>query len=209
MPKRARPCWRTFLGSSRANAPDLRSSIREEPETMHRSLVALVARLAATVAIASGGTATAGESYVLGDLKIDHPWARASAGAAAAGAAYMQISTRGAAADRLVGAATPVAGKAELHTHIVEGDIMRMRPVEFIAIEPGQAVELKPGGLHVMLIGLKAPLKEGERFPLTLTFAGAGTVTVEVAVESVAAAGPAVQGHEAGGHDMGSDHKPH
>lgn len=165
---------------------------------MHRSLIALAAIAAVTVAYA----AAAGEAYTLGDLKIDHPWARASAGAAAAGAAYMQISTRGATTDRLVGASTPVAGKAELHTHLAEGDVMRMRPVESITIEPGKPATLEPGGLHIMLIDLKAPLKEGESFPLTVTFADAGAVTVEVDVESVAAPGPA-------GHDMGKPHKPH
>lgn len=176
---------------------------------MPRTFVALVALVAASAVLAFGGPATAGESYTLGDLKIDHPWARASAGAAAAGAAYMQISTRGATADRLVGASSPVAAKAELHTHIAEGDIMRMRPVESIAIEPGKPAELQPDGLHVMLIDLKAPLKEGERFPLTLTFADAGSVTVEVAVRSVAAAGAATHGHDAGSHDTGKAHTAH
>ncbi|MFO1154694.1 MAG: copper chaperone PCu(A)C [Rhodospirillales bacterium] len=167
---------------------------------MHRSLVLLTALAAIALAPAA---AMAAESYQLGDLQITHPWARASAGAATAGAAYMQISTRGTAADQLVAASTPVAGKAELHTHVTEGDIMRMRPVDSIAIAPGQPTELKPGGLHVMLLDLKAPLKEGESFPLTLNFAHAGTITVEVAVGSVAAGGPAMHEHEMGGH------KPH
>lgn len=173
---------------------------------MHRSLIGLAAL--AVVALASAA-ATGGEVYTVGDLTIDHPWARASAGAASAGAAYMQIGTRGAAADRLVGATTPVAGKAQLHTHVVEGDVMRMRPVDAIAIEPGKPTELKPGGLHVMLIDLKAPLKEDASFPLTLTFANAGSLTVEVAVLSIAAAGPDMAGHDKGGHDMGKEHKPY
>jgi|APTNR8051073442_1049403.scaffolds.fasta_scaffold04178_5 hypothetical protein len=123
-----------------------------------------------------------GHDYKLGDLTIDHPWARASVGAN--GAAYMIISTSGNMPDQLVAAASPVAGKAELHTHIVEGDVMRMRPITAIEVNVGEPAVLKPGGLHVMLIGLKAPLKEGETFPLTLTFQKAGSVTVNVAVQS-------------------------
>ena len=133
--------------------------------------------------------------YRLGDLAIDHPWARA-AGASANGAAYMVISTSGATPDQLIGVSAPIAEKAELHTHIMEGDVMRMRPVKAIEVNVGEPATLKPGGLHVMLIGLKAPLKEGEQFPLTLTFEKAGSVTVEVAVEAAGASGY----HDQGGH---------
>lgn len=139
--------------------------------------------LGAAVAALTIATATFAHDYTLGDLKIDHPWARASAGAAANGAAYMTITTAGAAADQLVKAASPVADKVELHTHILDGDVMRMRPVSGITVNVGEPAVLRPGGLHVMLIGLKEPLKEGSQFPLTLTFEKAGTVTVQVDVE--------------------------
>jgi copper(I)-binding protein len=132
--------------------------------------------------------AASAHDYKLGDLTIDHPWARASV--AANGAAYMTISTSGSAPDQLVAAASPVAGKVELHTHIVEGDVMRMRPVKAIEINVGEPAVLKPGGLHVMLIGLKAPLKEGDKFSLTLTFEKAGTVTVDVSVQAAGAGLP-------------------
>lgn len=139
--------------------------------------------LGAAVAALTIATATFAHDYTLGDLKIDHPWARASAGAAANGAAYMTISTAGTATDQLVKAASPVAEKVELHTHILDGDVMRMRPVSGITVNVGEPAVLRPGGLHVMLIGLKEPLKEGSQFPLTLTFEKAGTVTVQVDVE--------------------------
>ncbi|MFZ1414656.1 MAG: copper chaperone PCu(A)C [Defluviicoccus sp.] len=140
--------------------------------------------LSAAVAALTITTATFAQDYTLGDLKIDHPWARASAGAAANGAAYMTITTAGTATDQLVKAASPVADKVELHTHILDGDVMRMRPVSGITVNVGEPAVLRPGGLHVMLIGLKEPLKQGGQFPLTLTFEKAGTVTVQVDVEA-------------------------
>lgn len=126
--------------------------------------------------------------YKVGSLTIEHPWARASV--AANGAAYMTISNSGTEADELLAAASPVADKVELHTHIMEGEVMKMRPVKAIEVNVGEPAALKPGGLHIMLIGLKAPLKEGEKFPMTLTFKNAGTVDVEVAVQSVGANTP-------------------
>lgn len=138
------------------------------------------------------GSVAAAQDYKAGSVTIDHPWARASV--TETGAAYMTITNHGTAADELVAAASPVAGKAELHTHIAEGDIMRMRPVGEIDLGAGQSAMLKPGGLHIMLIGLKAPLKEGEQFPLTLTFKKAGEVTVGVPVQAAGADAPAPMG---------------
>jgi periplasmic copper chaperone A len=120
-------------------------------------------------------------------IVVSHPWSSATPGHIANGVAFLTVTNHGAEADRLVGASTPVADKAELHTHLMEDGIMKMRPVEAIDIAPGATVELKPGGLHVMLLGLKAPLTEGQTYPLTLTFAKAGTVTVEVAVTAIGA----------------------
>lgn len=155
---------------------------------MTRSLFAALA-----LALLVPAAATAADVR-LGDLSIEQPWARASV--AANGAAYMTIRTSGAEADRLIGAASPVATTVELHTHLVEGDVMRMRPVKAIEVNVGEPAVLQPGGLHVMLIGLKAPLKAGDSFPLTLTFEKAGTVTVDVAVTAPGAGGePAPHRH--------------
>ena len=151
---------------------------------MKRNFLTLVVMAALTATLPAWAN-----DYKLGDLAIDHPWARASAGASVNGAAYMVISTSGAAPDQLIGASTPIAEKAELHTDIMEGDVMRMRPVKGIEVNLGEPATLEPGALHVMLIGLKAPLKEGEHFPLTLTFEKAGSVTVEVTVEAAGAHG--------------------
>lgn len=133
------------------------------------------------------GTAFAHEIKV-GDLVIDHPYARASAPNAFAGASYFTIRNTGSEADTLIAASSDVADKIELHTHIHDGDVVRMREVEGgIEIPAGGEVTLQPGGLHVMLIGLWGPLVEGQTFPLALEFAKAGTVSLDVMIEGAAA----------------------
>ena len=124
-----------------------------------------------------------------GDMEIQNPWARASAGMAKTGAAFMDVKNNGA-ADRVIGVSADVSETAELHTHIRDGDVMKMRRVDAIDVPAGETVRLKPGGLHVMFMGLSAPLKEGETFPLTLTFEKAGDMTVEVEVREAGAMGP-------------------
>lgn len=140
------------------------------------------------------------------DITVTNPFARASAPAAKAGAAFLTV-TLDAGSDKLVGASSPVADKVELHTHLMENGIARMRPVEGgIAVAAGVPVELKPGGLHVMLIGLKGPLKQGDSFPLTLKFEKAGEVAVTVPVQGPGAMGP-MAGQDHGGHgDHGHQH---
>ena len=131
-------------------------------------------------------TATAiAHDYKVGAISIDHPWARASMGMAKAGAAYMVLTNDGSAPDRLVSASAEVSETVELHTHLMEDGVMRMRQVQAIEVAPGAPSVLEPGGLHVMLIGLKEPLTAGESFPMTLTFEQAGEITVEVAVEAM------------------------
>ncbi len=148
------------------------------------------------VAIASAG-ALAGDTKV-GDITVQGPWARASAGQAKAGAAFVTLNNAGATDDRLTGVSAGVSDKAELHTHIKEGDIMRMRPVEAIDVPAGGVATLQPGGDHIMFMGLHEPLKEGETFPLTLTFEKAGEVTVEVMVMKAGAMGHgSMHGHGA------------
>lgn len=150
------------------------------------------ALLAAALVVAVAGTAVA-KDYAKGDMTVQDPWARATVGAGA-GAAFLSLKNSGPADDHLVGAAAPVAKLAELHTHIKEGDVMRMRQIEEIDVPAGGTTTLQPGGLHVMLIGLKAPLAAGASFPLTLSFAKAGDVTVEVEVRDVAAMKPSPGG---------------
>jgi copper(I)-binding protein len=159
--------------------------------------------LAALVVAAPFAPAPA-HDYLLGDLEIIDPWARATAGLARNGAAYLTLSTRGEAVDRLLGAETPVARKAGLHGHLIENGIVKMRPVKAFEVAPGEPVVLEPGGFHIMLMGLKAPLEAGTAFPLTLRFEKAGAIEVEARVESAGAGTPDHQGDGDHGHDKGS-----
>ncbi len=118
-------------------------------------------------------------------VQLDHAWARATASAGQAGAAYLTITTT--APDQLTAASTPVAQTAQLHQSRMNNGMMEMRPVPSLAVTPGHPVTLAPGGYHMMLTGLKQPLKAGDRFPLTLTFAHAGAVTTDVTVERAGA----------------------
>lgn len=125
-----------------------------------------------------------------GDIAIVAPWTRA-AGANANGAGFMTLTNTGSAPDRLLSAASPAARVVELHTHIREGDVMRMRPVADIPVPPGETVRLQPGGLHVMLIGLTRPLERGQQVPVTLRFEHGGEVTVMLEVQAAGARGHA------------------
>ena len=124
-----------------------------------------------------------------GDLVITQGWSRA-AGAGGTGAGYLSISNRGTTADRLLSASSPAARAAELHPHMREGDVMRMRPMPAIDIPPGGTVTLQPGGQHLMLLGLSAPLRQGETVPVTLRFERAGEVRVNLAIQAAGARGP-------------------
>lgn len=114
-------------------------------------------------------------------VKTEAAWARPSVQGQAAGGGFLKI-TGGATADRLVSATAGVSKTVELHTMVMDGDVMRMRQIDGIDVPAGKTVELKPGGLHVMFIGLHKPLKVGDSFPLTLRFEKAGEQKIEVKV---------------------------
>ena len=120
--------------------------------------------------------------YRLGQIAIGHPYARSTAPGQPTGGAYLRLENRGA-PDRLVAVRATVCRTVELHTSQMDGDAMRMREVDAIDLPANKAVTLQPGGTHIMLVGLKAALKDGDSFPLTLKFEKAGEVTVEVKVQ--------------------------
>jgi copper(I)-binding protein len=127
----------------------------------------------------------------LGPLRIVNPWTRA-AGHGMQGGGFLIIRNTAATPDRLVSASSPAAGRMELHTHIRDGDVMRMRPVNDIPVPANGEVTLQPGGLHLMLIGLTQAMNAGQTIPVTLRFERAGEVTVQLAVQ---AAGARQSGH--------------
>lgn len=121
--------------------------------------------------------------YKTGDIVIEHPWARATPPGAANGAGYLVLKNHGQIADKLLAASSVVADRVEVHTHIMEEEVMKMRKVDSLELPPGGDVVLAPGGLHLMLIGLKHQLTDGETFPVELTFEHAGSTTIEIQVQ--------------------------
>lgn len=134
--------------------------------------------------------------YRAGPLSIQHPWSRETAVGQAAGGGFLTIVNSSAREDRLLSGTSPAAAEVQLHSMTMNGGVMRMRQVsEGIAIPAKGSVELKPGGYHIMFMGLKRPLRQGERVPVTLRFQRAGSVTVQFAVQPVGATGPMEVGH--------------
>ncbi len=159
---------------------------------------------ALAVAVVALAAPAATAAFADDGIAIADAWARATPGKAPTGAAYLTLTNSGTAADRLVGASSPVAATTELHEDKEENGIMKMRPVPVLPIAPGQSITLKPGGYHLMLTGLKAPLKQGDSFPLTLTFEKAGAKEVQVAIGRAGAMSSAGMGNMSGmAHDMG------
>jgi copper(I)-binding protein len=156
----------------------------------------------------AGSMASMGHEIKAGDLLLTDLWCRATPPGAKVGAAYLTIENKGTAADRLVGLSSPASGQAEVHEMSMANGVMTMRPVTGgVALPPGKKVTLSPGGYHIMLTGLKAPLKEGEMLHVTLKFEKAGDVDATFHIRSVGAQGPndaaAKPGHDgmkAGGH---------
>lgn len=124
------------------------------------------------------------------DISVNQPWARATAPSAVNGAIFAEIANAGAAADELISAsvAPTIADHIELHAHTKDGHgVMRMTPVPFVSIPGGGKTALKPGGFHIMLLGLKHPLIAGQQIPVTLTFAHAGRMEATAIIGSIAA----------------------
>ena len=152
---------------------------------MNRAIVAALAALTAT--LSGPCVALAGSQ----DVVVEDAWARASIGTSRPGAAYLTIRNAGGETVALTGLATPAAASAEVHrTTIDERGVSSMIPTDEIVVGPGESVALEPGGLHAMLMGLKAPLSEGGSLTLTLTFSDGGEVTVAVPVLGIAVRGP-------------------
>lgn len=140
-------------------------------------------------------SAAQAHDFKAGDLRIDHPYATPSAPGLKTGAVYFRaIKNRGAQNDRLLSASTPVAARVAIHRMQMDGDVMRMRAVDALELPAQSDVRLRHGatdGHHLMLFDLKAPLQDGERFPITLHFERAGTHEVMVWVQTPRRSGTA------------------
>ncbi|WP_018698540.1 copper chaperone PCu(A)C [Amorphus coralli] len=160
-----------------------------------------MAATAAALTLALAPLSAHAHDYKVGALEIEHPWTRATPPGAAAGGAFLIIVNEGTEADTLIGAASPVAGRVELHTMTMDDGVMKMRQIKGgIEISPGDTATLAPGGNHVMLMDLKEQIVTGKTVPLTLTFEKAGSVDIDLAVSPPGAPGPKMNGHGNGSH---------
>jgi copper(I)-binding protein len=145
--------------------------------------------LAAMLSVLAG--AAAAQTATAGSIEISNAWARATPKGAPVGGAYMTITNKGTDDDRLLGGTSPVSGQVQVHQMSMDKGVMSMRPVAGgLEIKAGQAVEFKTDSFHLMLVGLKQPLTQGERVKVTLEFAKAGKIDVEFLVAGIGAQGP-------------------
>jgi copper(I)-binding protein len=143
-----------------------------------------------------GTPAAAAQSVKLGALTITAPWTRATPGGAKVAGGFMTITNAGSMPDRLIGGTFPMAGRFEVHEMAVTDGVMRMRELaKGLEIKPGETVELKPGGYHVMFMELKEQIREGQPITGTLVFEKAGTVTISYRVAPIGARAPGAHQH--------------
>ena len=130
-------------------------------------------KIGAAIIIALSGTVSA-QNALIGPIKIENAYTRATMPGQQVAGGFMKIENKSGPADQLVSVSSPIAGEVQLHEMAMEGNVMKMRQVQGISVPAGGAVELKPGGLHIMFINIKAPLTAGETVPVKLKFAKAG-----------------------------------
>jgi uncharacterized protein YcnI/copper(I)-binding protein len=136
----------------------------------------------------SPAPATSGDSYKVGDLTVKAPWARATPGGAKIGGGYLTVTNNGSSADRLVSATVDFADHVEIHEMSMTDGVMKMREISGgLEIKPGETVELKPGGFHMMFVDLKQPLKQGDSVKVTLKFEKAGSLDVKFNIGGIGA----------------------
>jgi len=137
------------------------------------------------------------DTYKIGDLVVVSPWTRATPGGAKIAGGYLKVTNNGTSADRLIGAVTTSADRVEIHEMSMTDGVMKMRPLaDGLTIKPGETVELKPGGFHMMFMDIKQPLKQGDTLKATLTFEKAGKVDVSFGVQAIGAGAGAAPAHK-------------
>ncbi len=147
------------------------------------SAILMTASLAATPSLA--------RDYKIGSIEIVQPWSRATPSTAPSAGGFLTLANKGDVADRLIAIESPAAKQTEIHEMKMDGAVMRMRELENgVVLPPGQTIELKPGGYHVMFMGLKAPFVKDQKVPATLVFEKAGRIDVEFQVDALGATQP-------------------
>jgi periplasmic copper chaperone A len=142
------------------------------------------------VAILCTGSALA-QQVKVGELVLDHAWARATPAGAKVGGGFLTIENKGTTLNKLIGASSPAAGKVEVHETSMNNGVATMRPVNGgLSIPPGQSVTLAPGSYHLMMMELKGPLKKGDKVPVTLAFEKAGEAKITLDVQAVGVTAP-------------------
>jgi hypothetical protein len=158
--------------------------IRTFPRAFAALIVTLIAMALAPAAVFAGDPVVK-----IGDLEISHAFTRAMAPNAPSGGGWVTITNHGSQADRLVSASSPRAKQVQLHSMTMNADqvmVMREMP-DGVEIPAGATVELKPGGMHLMFMGVGARFKQGETVPVTLRFEKAGEVTIDLPVAALGA----------------------
>ncbi|QDZ12955.1 copper chaperone PCu(A)C [Devosia ginsengisoli] len=155
----------------------------------------LRAALAAAILVATPAFAHNGVTH-LGDINISLPFTRATLPNAPVAGGFLTIENIGTEPDRLVSVTSDIAGETQIHEMAMQGDVMKMRPLaDGLEIPAGETVVLAPGGFHIMFMGLKQTLVEGETVAVTLTFEKAGSVEILLPVEAAAADAPTAMEH--------------
>ncbi len=155
----------------------------------------LRAALAAAILVATPAFAHNGVTH-LGDINISLPFTRATLPNAPVAGGFLTIENIGTEPDRLISVTSDIAGETQIHEMAMQGDVMKMRPLaDGLEIPAGETVVLAPGGFHIMFMGLKQALVEGETVAVTLTFEKAGSVEILLPVEGAAADAPTAMEH--------------
>jgi len=171
------------------------------PSRSCRSLLGIAAAVLGLIAIPSmtvaqmqmdkAGQGAGSATFKLGDLTVTSPWTRATPGGARIAGGYLKITNNGASADRFTGAKSDVSDHVEIHEMSMSDGVMKMRPLpNGLEIKPGETVELKSGGYHLMFMDLKQPLKQGDTMKATLQFEKAGSLDVNFNVNALGATAP-------------------
>jgi periplasmic copper chaperone A len=136
------------------------------------------------------GASASAQQFAVGDMIVEHPWARATPKGSSVGAGYMILRNKGGAADILTAIASDVASAVEMHETKTRGGVTSMDAIPALTIPAGGSVAFRPGAYHVMFVGLKAPLKQGDHLRAMLTFEHAGTIAADFTIEAIGAAAP-------------------